>query len=90
MNSDVELLVTENRSPNLNRITSNTVRVFVDRDYTYGYWIAEDALLSLLTPDQVKQYFSDQSYVGGKFLISVDSAKKIIDKGNTPYSKQTL
>ncbi len=86
----IELLVTENRSNKKEWFHNNVVRIFVDRDYSYGYWINEDFLFNALTPDQQKQYLEDQSYSSGQFEVSFEVAQQLIDKGNTPSNKQKL
>jgi hypothetical protein len=86
----IELLVTENRSNDAKWFHNTVVRIFIDRDYSYGFWINEDVLYNLLTPEQQKQYLEDQSYSGGQFDVTFEVAQELIDKGNTPFNKQKL
>lgn len=85
----MELLVTEYRNACGENRHRNTVRVFLQKDYTYGYWIAEDILFNLLTDEQKKQYIG-KDYQSGVFDVSFDTAKDILEKGETPYNKQKL
>lgn len=83
----VELLVTENRTTNVNRFSSNMVRIFVDRNYDYGYWINEAIVYNAFSPEQQKQYLETDIY---HFDIDIETAQKLIDLGMTPYNKQIL
>jgi len=88
---EIEILVTENRSVgHPGWVLRNVVRVFVNRDLSYGYWVPEDALIDLLSENQKIQYFNDSSYSGGKFIVPIDTAREIIRIGQTPYNKQVL
>lgn len=84
------LLVTENRTQNPNRFSYNTVRIFVDGDYTYGYWVSEKEIYDSLNEVQKKQYLTDNSYAGGKFEVDKATAQHLIDIGQTPYNKVKL
>lgn len=86
----MQLLVTEGRSVDQERFSHNMVRVFVNNDLSYGYWVEEEFLFSLLSQEQQEQYLSDQSYSGGFFDIGTDVARKIVEAGITPFSKQTI
>ena len=90
MDDEIELVVREIRYSSTAQIARNVLRVLVDSDFTYSYCIDEDLLVAMLAPEQKEQYFSDQSYTGGKFHVSFEVAKKIIKEGQTPYNKQEL
>jgi len=87
---EYEILVTENHSYNPERFSHNVVRVFVDHDFDYGYWVPEDKLYECFNDEQKKQYLADQSYTGGRFKVSKEIAQHIIDIGHTPFNKIKL
>ncbi|KWT95606.1 hypothetical protein APY03_2483 [Variovorax sp. WDL1] len=60
------------------------MRVFVDRDYQYGYFVDEHKLFGLLTPEQQLVYLA-----GGEAKLDIEpaTAQVIIDDGTTPYAK---
>lgn len=85
----MRLHVTENKSVDF-FVKFNTVRVFVDNDYTYGYWISEEKLaahLGLTDPDKAKAYLAKSEF---KTDVSIDIAKKIVEDGATPFEKVKL
>lgn len=86
----IELLVSENRSFDPVRFYRNRVRVFIDRDYTYGLWVDEDLLFDLLSEAQKKQYLTDRTTQGLYFGVTKETAQKIIEIGHSPYLKQRL
>lgn len=86
----IELFVSENKSFDPVRFLRNRVRVFVDRNYSYGLWVDEDKLFDLLTIDQKKQYLTDRTPQGLYYHICSKTAQKVIDLGYTPYDKQKL
>ena len=81
----MKILCTENK--NLNPIPNNLVRVFVNGDYSYGYWVDEFQLFDMLTPDQ-KKYYSKKNSV--ELDVSDEVGKKIIEIGLNPYKTETL
>lgn len=85
-----DILVTEGRSPHPEWYARSTVRVFVEGDYNYGYWVPEDKLYEKLDEAQKKQYREDQSYTGGKYKVTKETAQYFIDIGQTPFNKITL
>lgn len=88
---EYEILVTEHRSfDHTEWFANNVVRVFVDGDYSYGYWVPEDKLYELFDEAQRKQYREDHSSSGGKFMMGKEAAQHIIDIGQTPYNKMKL
>lgn len=86
----MELFVTEHKNACRENRHMNTVRVFLQKNYDYGLWIAEDFLYNLLSIDQKKQYSTGTDYQSGIFDIDFDTASKILDKGKTPFNKQKL
>mgnify|MGYP007069475430 CR=1 FL=1 len=84
----MELLVTEYMNAYGENRNRNTVRVFLQRNYNYGYWIREDVLFNLLTAPQKNSYINNIS--SGYFDISFEVASEILKLGNTPYTKQKL
>lgn len=86
----IELYVSENKSFDPVRFYRNRVRVFLNRDYTYGLWIDEDRLFDLLTEGQMRQYILDRSPKGAYFSVTREVAQEILKRGHTPYAKQNL
>ena len=83
------ILVTENKSVGTPRLTAagNIVRVFVDNDLQYGYWVPEKAILDSLDPAQAQEYLQGEV---AKLEVSRDIAQYLIDIGQTPYTKRKL
>lgn len=65
-----------------------TVRVFVNRDYTYGVFINERTLLEMLTGEQVSEYLNSTDSVD--LDVSREVAQSILNNGESPYTKQVL
>ena len=90
----IDLLVSENRTVNLDHRyrANNMVRVFVNNDYGYGLFIHEETLYQMLDVFQRGKYSSDESYEGGKFQVPYTTAQKIIELGVVPpgMAKQRL
>lgn len=86
----ITILISENRSKDPVRFARNRVRVFVNKDYSYGLWVDEDQLFELLTVDQKRTYLLEP--MGNSLTLSVDSktARKIVDLGYTVESKAKL
>lgn len=84
----MELLVTEHKSRGtLNAYPGKTVRVFVNGDVHYGYFVEECALFAMLTPEQQATYLErDEAYLD----VEPKVAQAIIDIGHTPYGKQKV
>ena len=78
----MKILCTENK--NLNPVSGNLVRVFVDGDYSYGYWVDEIQLFDILTPDQKNDY-AKKSQI--ELDVTNEVAQKIIEIGLSPYKK---
>jgi len=81
----MQIHITEHKSTGSLRPAcfDNCVRVFVDRDYHYGYFINEHELFSKLTEQQQAEYLAADSDV--KFEVSQVQAQAIIDRGFSPY-----
>lgn len=78
----IQIHVTEHKSVGslANDQVGRTVRVFVDRDYDYGYFYPENQLFNELTPEQQHQYLSQQDV---KLDVPASLAQKIIDQGQS-------
>lgn len=83
----MQIQVTENKSKGALRPFGNTVRVFVNRDFHYGYFVDEKLVVDLLTPEQQTDYLGSDKYI---FDVSIEAAQKIIDSGATIYEKVKL
>ncbi|MOA64266.1 hypothetical protein D3C78_1902600 [compost metagenome] len=58
------------------------MRVFVNRDFDYGYFIDESVLFGLLTPEQQAAYLATEDVL---LEVEPDIAQKVIDMGKTVY-----
>jgi hypothetical protein len=86
VNVTMQLHVTEHKSTGpRNPVPGRTVRVFVNRDYHYGYWVDEAALFALLTAEQQQAYLATDGEI--KLDVPEDIAQQAIDIGDTPYNK---
>lgn len=65
-----------------------TVRVFINFDMDYGYFVPEHLLFQELSPEQQARYLEATDSI--EFEVSVPSAQRLIDAGLTPYQKPTL
>lgn len=87
----MELRVTENKSTVHAGINGhNMVRVFVNRDFAYGYWINERVLVDeILALDEAAglEYLSSDTFV---LDVDVHTAQRVIDRGATPFAKRVL
>lgn len=79
----VEILITEGKS--LREISKGLVRVFINNDYHYGFWVIEEIVYNRLSSEQQAEYF-----VCNKFNISKDAANFIIEYGQSPYKKNFI
>jgi hypothetical protein len=86
----IELLVTENKSWDPVRFYRNRVRVFLAKNYNYGVWVDEDFLFEVLDLEQKKVYLTEHSPSGNKFQVTPEIAKKVLNKGHSPYHKQDI
>ena len=78
----MKILCAENK--NLNPVSGNLVRVFVDGDYNYGYWVDEAQLFDMLTTDQKNDYVQKSQI---ELDVANEVAQKIIEIGLNPYKK---
>lgn len=76
----MKILCGENK--NFNPVPGNLVRVFVDGDYNYGYWVDEVKLFGMLTPDQKNDYTQKSSV---ELDVTNEIVKEIIEIGLNPY-----
>ncbi len=83
----MEIHVTEHKSRGALKVPDYAVRVFVDRDYGYGYFVSEHALFEMLTEAQQVQYLATDDV---KLDVPIEFAQRIIDIGQTPYQKRRL
>lgn len=83
----MEIHVTEHKSIGKLNPVATAVRVFVDRDYRYGYFVPEDKLFELLNEDQQAAYLQGES---AQLDVPIEVAEKIVELGHTPYAKQKL
>lgn len=81
----MHLHITEHKSTGSLRPVhiDNCVRVFVDRNYHYGYFINEHELFSILTEQQQTEYLAADLDV--QFDVSENQAQTIINQGFSPY-----
>jgi hypothetical protein len=81
----VKIKCTEGKSVGGRRSAGNMVRVFVDNDFHYGYWVVEEQLLALLDVEVQAAYLRADA----DFTVDVEPsvAQKVVDMGMTPYNK---
>lgn len=84
----MKIHVTEHKSTGALRSISHPVRVFVNFDYHYGYWVDEHELVALLDAPQQATYLAAPGDI--ELDVSTDIAQRIIDTGNTPYKKSKV
>ena len=83
----MKIQVTEHKSNGVLSAVDRAVRVFVDNDLHYGYFVPEHQLFALLSVEQQQDYLrSNTSHLD----VSPEVAQKIIDMGITPYAKKTV
>lgn len=83
----MKIHITEHKSVGALR-PNNVVRVFVDDDYNYGYFVAEDELHALLNVEQRQAYLAANYDV--KLEVEPKVAQRLIDLGVTPYAKRQV
>ena len=77
--------ITEHKSTGtLNPLTGRTVRVFVNNDYHYGYFVDEHALFAMLSAEQQADYLAGNE---AKLDVTPQTAQRIINMGDSPYAK---
>lgn len=83
----MKIKVTEHKSVGSLNMQNNSVRVFVDGDYDYGYFVPELDLFKLLDVEQM------ESYLGGTAAdldVTPEIAQTIIDISYTPHQKKRV
>lgn len=65
-------------------LVGNMVRVFIDRDYHYGYFIDEHDLFSRLSEEQQAEYLATDGDV--KFDVSEIQVQAIKNRARTYYA----
>lgn len=85
----INLLITENRNFDPVRFARNRVRVFVGKDFSYGFWVDEDRLFELLSIDQKREYLT-QKKANLEFKVDAKVARKVVDAGYTPHGKSAI
>ena len=83
----MKIQVTENKSTGTLNPIETSVRVFVDNDYNYGYFVPEHTLFGLLTEEQQGVYLASDDV---KLDVEIEVAEKIIEAGRTPFAKRKL
>jgi hypothetical protein len=86
----VNLYVTEGKGRDPVKFYRNRVRIFIEKDMSYGLWIDEDFLFEYLNIDQKRMYLSGNSEESRRYVIPKEVAKKLIEKGVTPLSKRPM
>lgn len=81
-----EILVTEGKSQGHLNMSDRTVRVFVDKDMTYGKFMSEHDLFAMLSPQQQEEYLGKSDV---SLKVERDVAQTILDVGS-PRSTQKL
>lgn len=87
MSKQYKVQVTESKSVGTLNPLNHCVRVFVDNDMRYGYWVPENTVVDQLTSAQLEDYLKSGTFT---CLMSKESAQRLIDEGSTIYSKVTL
>lgn len=81
----MKLVATEGKSMGVLSPCASCVRVFVDNDYSYGYFVDEHELFELLTPAQQAQYLAAST---ATLEVEPGVAQQIIDMGKTIYTNK--
>lgn len=83
----MEIYVSEHKSVGTLNPVETSVRVFVDRDFDYGYFVPEHQLFELLTAEQQVVYLQGES---AQLDVAPAVAQQLIDIGQTPYAKRRV
>lgn len=83
----MEIQITEHKSVGTLNALNTSVRVFVDRDYHYGYFVPEHRMFDLLTDEQKHAYLQGDT---ARLDVPAEIAQKLIDMGHTPYAKRRV
>lgn len=80
----MKIHITEHKSVEKLNSVPTQVRVFVNFDFHYGYFVDEHLLFSLLTAEQQNQYLKGPD---AQLDVAPEVAQRIIDEGHTIYAK---
>jgi hypothetical protein len=80
----MKILCTENKSSGSLNLGDNLVRVFVNGDYGYGYWVPESQLFNLLSEEQKTLYLETSQAIE----VTEEVVNKITEIGLSPYKKK--
>lgn len=83
----MQIKVTEHKSIGALNPIEDVVRVFVDGDFHYGYFVPEHQLFGLLTAEQQQDYLRSDT---ANLDVPVEVAQKLIDLGQTPFTKRRV
>lgn len=83
----MELYVTEHKSVGTLNPWNTSVRVFIDNDLRYGYFVPEHEMFALLTSEQQQAYLEGNS---ARLDVSKEVAQALIDMGHTIHAKPKL
>lgn len=83
----MELCITEHKSVDTLNPWNDMVRVFVDGDFNYGYFVRVPRLFELLTAEQQVTYLQGRT---AKLDVSIAVAQAVVDMGATPFKKPVL
>lgn len=83
----MQIQVTEHKSVGQLAQVETLVRVFVDRDFDYGYFVPERKLFDLLDKAQQDTYLQGTS---STLDVTPAVAQQIIDIGHSPYPKRRV
>lgn len=83
----MKIQVTEHKSVGRLNPVESMVRVFVDNDFSYGYFVPEHALYELLTEEQQVAYLASSD---AHLDVPIEVAEKIVEIGHTPFAKRRL
>lgn len=81
----MKLVATEGKSMGKLNALASSVRVFVNNDYSYGYFVDEHKLFGLLTPAQQAEYLQAST---ATLEVEPVVAQQIIDMGKTIYTNK--
>lgn len=86
----IKLYVTEGKNHDPVKFYLNSVRVFLNEDYEYGFWVDEGVLFDLLDIEQKRIYLSGNSENSRRYSVAKVTARELVLKGVSPYSKTNL
>lgn len=83
----MEIQITEHKSVGTLNSLNTSVRVFVGRDFHYGYFVPEHQMFDLLTEDQKQDYLQGTTV---RLDVPAAIAQQLIDMSQTPYKKRSV